>query len=317
MPRDSIYTVTADVKVQGQGTDLLSPRTQLTADAKIHHLRYGHWNFDNVTALAEVKNGHAIVDMDSRNSLLNGKLNIDALLNTKHLNATVTTDLNSIDLYKMGLVDRPLSIGLCGHVDVTSDMKLTHYVSGLISDITVRDSSKALSSEFVGLHLNTNTDTTIVRAQSGDFIVKLDGSGNYEQLLKQLTILSDTASAQFSNKIIDQPALRRLLPTMKVHVESKRDNPLVTILKSQGVDFTQLLFDMATSPETGVNGNGFVHSLTYDDVRLDTINFRLTQRKNHLSFGGQIRNNKKNPQFVFNALFDGILQERGATFGVR
>ena len=317
MPRDSIYTVTADVKVKGQGTDFLSPRTQLTADAQIQHLRYGHWNLDNMTAQATIRNGHALVDVLSDNPLVNGRLNVDALLNTKKLNATITADLNTVNLYKMRLVDKPLSLGLCGHVDVTSDMKLTHYVSGLISDITVRDSSKALRSEFVGLHLNTNTDTTIVRAQSGDFIVKLDGSGNYEQLLKQLTILSDSASAQLSNKIIDQPALRRLLPTMKVHVESKRDNPLVTILKSQGVDFTQLLFDMATSPETGVNGNGYVHSLTYDDVRLDTINFRLTQRKNHLSFGGQIRNNKKNPQFVFNALFDGILQERGATFGVR
>ena len=317
MPRDSIYTVTADVKVKGQGTDFLSPRTQLTADAQIQHLRYGHWNLDNMTAQATIRNGHALVDVLSDNPLMNGRLNVDALLNTKKLNATITADLNTVNLYKMRLVDKPLSLGLCGHVDVTSDMKLTHYVSGLISDITVRDSSKALRSEFVGLHLNTNTDTTIVRAQSGDFIVKLDGSGNYEQLLKQLTILSDSASAQLSNKIIDQPALRRLLPTMKVHVESKRDNPLVTILKSQGVDFTQLLFDMATSPETGVNGKGYVHSLSYDDVRLDTINFRLTQRKNHLSFGGQIRNNKKNPQFVFNALFDGILQERGATFGVR
>ena len=317
MPRDSIYTVTADVKVQGQGTDFLSPRTQLTADAQIQHLRYGHWNLDNMTAQATIRNGHALVDVLSDNPLVNGRLNVDALLNTKKLNATITADLNTVNLYKMRLVDKPLSLGLCGHVDVTSDMKLTHYVSGLISDITVRDSSKALRSEFVGLHLNATSDTTIVRAQSGDFIVKLDGSGNYEQLLKQLIVLSDSASAQLSNKIIDQPALRRLLPTMKVHVESKRDNPLVTILKSQGVDFTQLLFDMATSPETGVNGNGFVHSLTYDDVRLDTINFRLTQRKNHLSFGGQIRNNKNNPQFVFNALFDGILQERGATFGVR
>lgn len=215
MPRDSIYTVTADVKVQGQGTDFLSPRTQLTADAQIQHLRYGHWNLDNMTAQATIRNGHALVDVLSDNPLVNGRLNVDALLNTKKLNATITADLNTVDLYKMRLVDKPLSLGLCGHVDVTSDMKLTHYVSGLISDITVRDSSKALRSEFVGLHLNTTSDTTIVRAQSGDFIVKLDGSGNYEQLLKQLIILSDSASAQLSNKIIDQPALRRLLPDRK------------------------------------------------------------------------------------------------------
>jgi len=317
MPRDSIYTVSADVNVKGRGTDILSPRTTLEADAKIHHLRYGHWNFDNVTALAHVKDGHAIVDMDSRGKLIDGKLSVDALLNTQKLNATVTADMKSVDLFGMRLVDNPLTLGLCGHVDVTSDMKLSHYVSGLISDITVRDSSHTVSSEFVGLHIKTSPDTTLLRAQSGDFIVKIDHSGNYEKMLKQFTVLSDTASMQLSKKVIDQTALRRLLPRLKVHVESKRDNPLVAILKSQGIDFKNLLFDMSTSPEAGLNGNGHVHSLVVSDVRLDTINFRLTQRNDHLSFGGQICNNKKNPQFVFNALFDGVLQERGATFGVR
>ncbi len=317
MPRDSIYTVTADVDVKGQGIDFLSPKTQLTAEAQVKQLRYGHWNFTDINSNANIGDGHAIVDLNSNNMLVNGRVNVDALLNTKKVNATVTADLDRIDLYKMNIVENPLSLGLCGHVDVTSDMKLSHYVSGLISDITVSDSSKTMRSEFVGLHINTTVDTTIVRAQSGDFIVKIDGSGDYEQLLKKMTLLSDSAMAQYDKKIIDQPALRRLLPTVKMHIESKRENPIVTILKSQDVEFKQLLFDMATSPASGVNGNGFIHSLTVSDVRLDTINFRLTQRKEHLSFGGQIRNNKRNPQFVFNALFDGVLQQRGATMGVR
>ncbi len=317
MPRDSIYTITADVNMKGKGTNFLSPNTFLTADAQVSQLRYAHLNFTDLDAKANISNGHAIVDFNSHNSLVNGRLNIDALLDSKKLNATVTADLDRIDLYKMHFVANPLSLGLCGHVDVTSDMKLTHYVSGLISDITVSDSSKTLRSEFVGLHLNTTVDTTIVRAQSGDFVVKVDGSGNYEKLMKQMTILTDSALAQYDKKIIDQQALRRLLPNMKMHVESKRENPVVTILKSQKADFKQLLFDMTTSPTTGVNGNGYVHSLNVNDIRLDTINFRITQRKEHLSFGGQIRNNKKNPQFVFNALFDGVLQQRGVTVGVR
>ena len=124
--------------------------------------------------------------------------------------------------------------------------------------------------------------------------------------------------AQLDQKVIDQPALRRLLPVMKLHVESKANNPIANILKSgENIEFKDLLFDMSTSPETGVNGQGYVHSLVYDGTRLDTINFRLTQRAERLSFGGQIRNNKRNPQFVFNALFDGVLQEKGATMGVR
>ena len=318
MPRDSIYTVSADIQANGQGTDFLSPRTRLQADAKIYHLGYGKWNFDNMTAKADVHNGHAVIDATSKNPLISGRLLADAQLSTKKLNASVIADLKQVDLYKMQLSDNPLAVGLCGHVDVTSDMKLTHYVSGLISDISIRDSVKTRRSEFVGIHIKTDNDTTLARIQSGDFIVKVDASGDYEHVLKQLTILGDSATAQLEQKVINQSALRQLLPTMKLHVESKNDNPIAMMLKSgQGLDFKELLFDMNTSQETGINGNGYIHSLTVSDVKLDTINFRLSQRKERLSFGGQIRNNKKNPQFVFNALFDGILQERGATFGVR
>ena len=318
MPRDSIFTLSADVKASGQGTDFLSPRTTLQADAQVRHLRYGQWNLDSITAKADVRKGHAVIDANSHNDLLKGRIGVDALLNSKKLNATLMADVKHINLYKLQLADKPLTVGLCGQVDVTSDMKLQNYVSGLISDIIVRDSSKALRSEFIGLHIKTDADTTLARIQSGDFIVKLDAQGDYQRLFRQLSILGDSAQAQMNQKVIDQAALRRQLPTMKLHVESKTDNPLALMLKrAQGIDFKDLLFDVSTSVESGVNGNGYIHALTVSDVRLDTINFRLTQRKERLSFGGQIRNNKKNPQFVFNALFDGILQERGATMGAR
>ena len=318
MPRDSFYTVTADIAANGQGTDVFSPRTTLHADATIHHLGYGHWNLDNVTAQADIKNGQAHADIHSDNKLMNGIMTVDALMKKRQIDGTLTADLNRLDLYAMGLTPHPLSIGLCGHVDVNSDMKLTHSVSGLINDLTLRDSSRTYRPGDIGLLVKTRPDTTYLRAQSGDFIVKADASGDYERLLRRLTVLSDSVAEQFNQRIIDQPAIRRLLPVMKFHVESKQDNPVVTFLNSsQNIDFQQLLFDINTSPETGINGKGFVHALTVDDMRLDTINFSLVQRKNHLSFQGQVRNNKKNPQFVFNTLIDGLFQERGATFGVR
>ena len=318
MPRDSIYTVSADITAKGQGTDFLSPRTSLQADGRVHHLRYGSWNLDKITASARLSKGHALIDFVSDNALIKGRVSMDALMDTKRLIANMSADVDHVDLYRMQVVGAPLTLGLCGSFDVNSDMKLNHYLSGLISDITVRDSVKSRRTEFIGIHARTDRDTTLLRAQSGDFIVKLDVSGDYVRLTKQLSILGDSVMAQFDRKTIDQPALRSLLPNMKLYVESKQDNPIAAVLKTgEGIDFKDLQLTMNTSPTDGINGNGYIHSLVVKDVRLDTINFRLTQRKEMLSFGGQIRNNKKNPQFVFNALFDGILQERGATFGVR
>ena len=318
MPHDSIYTVSADIVAKGQGTDMLSSRTTLQAEAKIHHVGYGAYRLRNMTASASVQQGHAHASIFGDNRLLNGIVSVDALLGKNEFDGTLTADIARLDLYRLRLVNQPLIIGLCGHVDVSSDLNKTHHVSGILNDLTIRDSVKVYRPEDIGLLVNLRTDTTYARIQSGDFIVKLDASGDYEQLMNQLIMLSDSTIAQIDQKVIDQPALRRLLPTMKFHVESKRDNPIANLLKTgQNIDFKDLFFDMTTSPATGINGNGHIHSLVYDGTRLDTINFRLTQRKEHLSFGGQIRNNKRNPQFVFNAIFDGVIQERGATMGVR
>ena len=318
MPKDSIYTISADIVAKGQGTDFFSPRTMLQADAKIQQLQFGRYHLTGMTALADIKNGRMHAQVAGNNELLDGTLAMDALMSKNKFVGTITADMSQLDLYRLHLVDKPLTLALCGHVDVSSDLKKTHYASGFFSDFTIRDSAKTYRPEDLGLLINLRADTTYARIQSGDFIVKLDASGHYEQLLKQLTVLSDSAMAQYEKKIIDQPALRRLLPTMKLHVESKKDNPIATLLKSgHNIDFKDFLLDMNTSVTTGVNGSGYVHSLVVDGTRLDTINFRLTQRDKHLSFGGQVRNNKRNPQFVFNALFDGILQERGATMGVR
>ena len=318
MPRDSIYTVSADITAKGQGTDFFSPRTSLVADAKIHHIGYGKLNIDNVTAHALVGDGKAHANLISRNLLLKGAVNFDALLSTTRFDGTLSTDFQELDLYEMGVTPDPLTIGMCGHFDINSDLKLTHQVTGVVNDLTISDSSHIYRPSDIDLLLKTTPDTTYLRTQSGDFVIKLDASGNYEQLLNQFTILSDSAMAQLDRKTIDQPALRKLLPTMRMTLESQRENPVATFLKaSADVDFKDILFDLSTSAAEGVNGRGYIHSLTVSDIRLDTINFSLIQRKERLSFGGQVRNNKKNPQFVFNALFDGILQERGATLGVR
>ena len=318
MPRDSIYTLSADVTAKGQGTDFFSPRTRLVADAKIHHVGYGKLNIDNITAHALVGDGKAHANLVSRNPLLQGAVNFDALLSKTRFDGTLSTDFQTLDLYKMGVTPDPLTIGMCGHFDVNSDLKLTHHATGFINDLFIKDSIHVYRPTDVDLALHTTPDTIFARAQSGDFIVKLDASGNYEELLDQFTLLGDSVMAQLERKTIDQPALRKLLPTMRMTLESKRENPVATFLKaSADVDFKDMLFDVSTSAEAGINGRGYIHSLTISELRLDTINFSLIQRKERLSFGGQIRNNKKNPQFVFNALFDGILQERGATLGVR
>ena len=322
MPKDSLYNLSADISAKGHGTDILSKNTRLTADATLQQLQYGSWNLNNMTAKATISNGRTHATITGHNALFIGDITADMLLapalSKDHtIEAQLCADLSKADLFQMRMTDKPLTIGMIGDLSIKSNLKDTHYISGLIDNISIKDEKNTYNPTKVGLLLKTNRDTTYARMQSGDFIVKLDAQGNYERVLKQLTTITDSVFSQFEDRVIDQPAIKRLLPTMKLHVESKRDNPIANLLKTQEIDFKDLLIDLNLSPETGINGSGHLYSLNYDSTRIDTIHLNLTQKGDRLTYQGQVRNNRRNPQFVFNALIDGHVHEHGALAGLR
>lgn len=317
---------------EGQGmvkADIHTPRltdiTAYTADVKVSHLNLRHflpgdtlYNYTaDMTAEATLKNGHALVNVSGRNALFDGKITIDALLSTKRIEATITPQLAHADLFGLKLSDEPLSIGIDGSVTLKSDLKQSHEVKGLLTNLYIKDKKSTYHPENVGLLVRTNPDTTLARIQSGDFIVKFDAQGGYERLMKQGTTLLDSVMAQYHDKVIDQVAIKRLLPTMKLHVESQRDNPIANLLRTKNIDFKELYADINTSPVTGINGQMHLYSLNYDSTRIDTVRLALTQRGDRLTYQGQVRNNRKNPQFVFNTLIDGHIHENGALAGLR
>ena len=317
LPKDSIYMLTADIKASGYGTDFFSPESRLNADASIERLQYGSWDLDNLMASVTLFNGRGQFDIVGNNQILDGCIGAELLLDTHKIEGTISGDFTKADLYQMRLVNNPLTIGTNGSLKISSDMKDTHYISGRLNDVYVKDGQKTYTPGDVGILLKTNPDTTYARMQSGDFILKLDATGGYQRLLSQFTTLSDSIAGQFEDKVINQPAIKALLPVMKVHLESKRNNPVANFLRATGTDFKELTLDLTTSPETGINGQGHIFSLNYDSIQIDTVRLSLIHKGDRLTYQGQICNNKKNPQFVFNALFDGHVHEHGALAGLR
>ena len=317
LPKDSIYTLSADIKAKGHGTDFFSSQSRLEADANIRLLKYGYMNLDNMTASATLSDGRAQASLTGHNEIFDGNVAANILLSTKKIEGAVSANLKKADLFRMRLVDKQLTIGTYGNLDINTDMKQTHYVSGRLNELYVKDEKKVYNPGDVGILLKLNPDTTVVRAQSGDFILKLDATGGYEQVLKQMDVLSDSIIAQYENRIINQPAIKALLPVVKLHLESKRENPVAHFFRALGIDFRELSLDLVTSPETGINGQSHIYSLNYDSTRIDTIRLNLTQKGDRFTYQGQVRNNRKNPQFVFNCLVDGHVHDHGALAGLR
>ena len=57
--------------------------------------------------------------------------------------------------------------------------------------------------------------------------------------------------------------------------------------------------------------------LLADSIQLDTIRFFVESDSTNITYHGQIQNNKNNPQYVFNALFNGYLLENGTGVDIK
>ncbi len=292
LPTDSLGMLSADVQLSGRGTDPFAPASQLDADILLHHLDYGSISLDSLQGTAAMRGGI--------------------------LKANADLGFANTDMLTLGLGSKDQRLGLSGSVELESDLRQRHKLSALLSGISISDSLGTRHPENVGLLLKLDRDTTTVRLQSGDFILKLDGSTGYEHLLAKAGTLADSIASQLKHRTIDQPLLKAMLPTAKVYITSQRNNPLADILRvTTGIDFKDMNIDLSMSPQAGLNGTARLDCLTMGDIQLDTLRLNLIDKGQGLTFNGQVTNNRKNPMAVFNVLFDGLLQEHGASFGFR
>lgn len=317
MPHDSIYSVSARATAQGQGFDILSPRITAYVDAHVDRLQYGRWNMGGLHVKALLRHGVAHAEVNSHNRMLDGNVNLDALVRNRVIQATLATDLKQADLHAMRLVDQPLSVAMCAHLDMASNLKDYHRLQGLVNDLTVAGPEKTYRPTDILVDVHTSRDTTWATVSSGNLELRMNASGGYQQLMGQGDRLLAELQSHIKNKVIDQAKLRACLPTARLHLISGGENPFANFMRMKGIRFDELHLDLASSPLTGLNGDGYVHRLVADSTQIDTVAFCIVQDSTQVRFNGRVQNSKDNPQFVFRALFEGGINDRGADVNLR
>ena len=312
LPAYEAGAFTGRVALDGQGTDPLSPQTHLNARAQVSQFSYGNYNLDGMDATATIRNGHLLADIQSRNELLKGNISVDALMNTKNIQATISTDLQHADLYNLRLADEPMTVAMNGHVDLKTDMKDYYEVKGSTRGLTISGTKDTYIPDDIFIDLLTRRDTTHAVVYTGDFQLDMDAAGGYKQLLKVGETLSNEVKKQLKERRIDQMSLRRKFPNARISLKTGGNNFFSRMLQRQGYTFDDADVHLTTSAVDGLNGRVAFNKLMVDSMQLDTLRLYLMSDSTNITFQGQVRNNEKNPQFVFNTLFDGYLTERGA-----
>ena len=317
LPNYGLSPLTGTIDLKGQGTDLMSPRTTLTAKADIQQFHYSGYDLSGMKADAKVRNGRAYATVNSQNDLMKGVASVDMLMSKKRLRGTVVMDLDRADLHRLGITDSLLAISGCAHLDIDSDLKLNHKVQGHVGDLTVRTRTETFRPGDMWIDALTSNDQTRAAVDCGDFHLDLDAKGNYERLLNTGDKLMAEVKRQYEERLIDEGRLRSVLPDARLSVSSGRDNFIVELMQRYGYGIDNLNCNIVSSPVDGLNGRLHLESLMIDSMLLDTVNFAIRSDSVRTSYQAQVRNNDKNPQYTFNALVDGVLQDRGTIFGTR
>ena len=324
----TIYEGRSVVKAKVNGN---ANSSNLNADIKAKNLNVAHFvnrnvGFDtrllsNVDATASVHNSQFTVHSYSHGKDLNGNVNVNGYFGQggKGLTAlTLTTDMQRINLMRLGMSENPLSIALCGHMDVETDLNKYYRVQGMVSDIAITDSAKTYHVDDVVLDVLTSRDTTAAKVDCGDFAMKMNAQGGYEWLLGCTDRMSAVIDKLWQTRTIDQQAIRNALPRMTLSVQSGQENPVYRIAKAYDVDYRQLDLSLRTSREDGIFGDMRLDGLRTQGYKLDTVRVSINSKNDpmKISYQAQIINRPPN-DYVFNAKIDGTLLDHGLVAGVR
>ena len=317
VPNMGLSPLTAHIEADGQGTDFLSPSTQLRARADIKRFHYDQYDLDGMKGVATLNKGRLHADIDSRNKLLDGRVSFDALMNTKRLQGTFACDLNHADLYNLRLFDKPLTASGCAHLDIDSDFKDYYKVVGSMGDMAITYNNSYFRPDDVILDVLTRRDTTYAKVDCGDFHLDMNGRGGYKKMLSQMENFSEELTKQMKDKHFDQTLLRDKLPDANIYLTSGHDNFFVNLIEEQGYSFDHLLVDMKSSHVNGLNGQVTVDHLMADSIQLDSVNFAILTDSTGFKYNGRVYNGPDNPQYSFDAYVDGSILEQGADANVR
>ena len=311
LPGMGLHPFTGEVEARGAGTDFLSPHTRLEARARIDRFRFGGYDLDHITARAHVRNGQLEALLKSSNPLLQGSISLTGQTDGRQLKAHVNGGFDRLDLFRLRLLDQDVRMAFHVNLDMESNGKDFYKLQGRMNDITLLDSSKTYRLGAINANLFTRRDTTHAAMTCGDFELRVNSRGGYAYIYNKGVRLWRELRHQLLTKHLDESRLRQRLPLASVYLKCGRENIFMRVLRKYGFQVGDALVDLKSSPVAGLNGNVALHSLLADSIQLDTIRLRVYSDNAKIAYAAQVRNNKKNPQYVFNALLDGALEESG------
>ena len=312
MPQDSLSYLSVSAQVTGRGTDFLSPYTNLKGTLSLDSLEYGKYHLNNINLDATLNKGEAVATLKGQTALFDLDAGLKALINRKNITAELNMGLSQVDMYALGLSEKPVTTSLELSTKAETNLKNQHELKASIKNISLTTPDTVYPAKNIYMIAMAYPDTTYAYLASGDMLLNVSARENYNQIGVKAANFMHALNEQMKRKHIDQDSLKSLLPAVKLRIKSGRNNPVINYLSTSGYHFRQMYLDLNSDPQIGINGEGHVYALNTGSILIDTIQTRIFQDSTGVKLKNRIKNGPKNKQIVFESLLDAYLHSTGA-----
>ena len=313
LPQDSLYQLSTRAKLEGRGTDLLSPATRIKADIAVSHLTYKEHDINDINLTAIARKGIGQVNFSSNNNILRADACTDLKFDRKITHADFNLTVAYVDLHALGVSRRPFAASMNLQADGSTNLKDTHDIKGGISAITIHLKDTTFYPLDINLALLLSPDTVYAQATAGDLDFDIRAREGLTSVIEKGKQFYAEMQRQLSERIINQDTLKSLLPRLAMHIQSGTRNPLARISSAMGYTYNQLHFDVDSDPDRGVDGLGHIYTMNTGAILIDTIQWNLQQdTANIVHFDARVKNGPKNQQVVFETNLKANLTPTGA-----
>lgn len=309
LPKDSIFSITADVSAQGQGTNLFANTTWAQLKASLDEIIYKENPISGLSLEGSLKDNQFKVNMGSSYPLVLADMTAEGNITKEKIDGMLILNVDSLDLYGLQLTDKPFTNVFQVFSEFETDLKKIHLVDVTLGNWEMAFGSQKVNPKTLTLHAKAGEDTTYVSFHAGDFGIYLKGDADAQSLVEKLNIVSSDVKKQLEeDSTINLQALQPLFPEIDLQIAAQKDNPIYNYLQTDNIFFDNFKFNATTSPVNGISADGYLFAFVKDTLKIDSIKLNIQQDSNKIDYAVNVAKNRFRNQQPFKARAKGSLQ---------
>lgn len=276
MPESGIGHISADVTVKGHGLDPMSPRTAIHATADITRAEYDGYDYSDVTAVADLADGHADINLTADNKAARATLSASGNLDGE----TYVWDVELRDLYAdlKALGFSPDNATVDGSLNANASITpKTGDISATLNlnSLTYKTPLSTIDVDNLTARLDATDSTTVLTLHNRDLYCRFDSPEAIRTIMQRADSIGTILAEETDERVIDVERLQRALPFFTLDINGGSDNAVARIIGGPKGGIKNLSLNAVN--DSTFNLAGLLTGFHTETMRLDTISMDIAQ----------------------------------------